>query len=51
MLLTELPNEILCQIFDYIPSLNLWCNVRCLCKMLYNLLNNNNYWFRRAQVK
>lgn len=50
MLLTELPQEVLSQIFSHVPSVQLWRVVRNVCKLLYNMLNDDNYWFRRAQV-
>lgn len=50
LLLNELPLEILQEIFDYVPAVDLWKNVRRVCRRMNLALHSNGFWLSRAQV-
>uniref|UniRef100_A0A0N5ASG1 F-box domain-containing protein n=1 Tax=Syphacia muris TaxID=451379 RepID=A0A0N5ASG1_9BILA len=47
--LNELPREIIIMILNYIPSEELWQNIRKTCRLFHDLLLHSYFWFNRTQ--
>ncbi|VDN23833.1 unnamed protein product [Gongylonema pulchrum] len=48
--LLDLPNEVILIIFSFIPSRDLWQNVRATCRHLSRLLADQKYWKFKLQL-